>query len=303
MNIRDLDLNLLFVFEAIYSTGNISHAARQLELSQPAVSNALTRLRKQIDDPLFVREGNGVVPTSRAVTMIDPIREALQAITRSIGNQDDFDPATSKRQFRLIVADPLEQKVMPALLNSLPRGSNISFELLPPQFMNIEDALQSDKADLAVFLLPARRPELVCEALTLVDLVLIVRVGHPRIVGDKLTPQEIAGERFVTLNVEPGKLANSEKITLWQRLQQKAACRVHKVSSIPSIVASTDLVGLVPRLYAEHLATQLNLRIVDFPSPLSNQQFQLVWHQRTTLDKGDIWLRDTIRSEFSRQED
>ncbi|HEX7791439.1 MAG TPA: LysR family transcriptional regulator, partial [Afipia sp.] len=83
-NLRNIDLNLLIVFEAVFSTGNISHAARQLALSQPAVSNALTRLREHFDDPLFVRSGRGVKPTNRSLQMITPVREALQLIRRQL---------------------------------------------------------------------------------------------------------------------------------------------------------------------------------------------------------------------------
>ena len=123
MNIRDFDLNLLLVFEAKYSSGNISRAADNLDLSQPAVSNALSRLRKQLDDPLFVRSGNGVVPTIRADEIIDPVRNALSTLQQSIGTTAEFDPQTSKRHFRLLVADPLEQIVMSRLLQSIGNNS------------------------------------------------------------------------------------------------------------------------------------------------------------------------------------
>ena len=170
MNIRDLDLNLLFVFEAVYTTGNISKAARQLGLSQPAVSNALTRLRKQLDDQLFVREGNGVVPTARAESIIEPVRTALGTIQTGLGPVESFDPLKSKKHFRLIVADPLEPIILPELLKITEQNDQLTYELLPPQSVNIEEALLQNRIDLAIFLMPERIGEILSAPLFPVDL-------------------------------------------------------------------------------------------------------------------------------------
>jgi len=157
MNIRDIDLNLLVVFEAIFSAGNISKAAELSDISQPALSNALARLRKQLNDPLFVRKGNGVIPTARAEEMILPIREALAAIQRSIEPVAEFDPTTTERHFKLMIADPLEPIVVPALLQQQTgKRSNITYELQPPQAVNIEEALLSGTFELSTSSLSAR---------------------------------------------------------------------------------------------------------------------------------------------------
>jgi LysR family transcriptional regulator, transcriptional activator for leuABCD operon len=141
LNMRSLDLNLLVVFAGIYSAGNISHAARQLDMSQPAMSNALARLRKQLDDQLFVRAGNGVVPTPKADAIAGPIRDAIQSIQRTLGAPMAFDPATSERNFRIICADPMEPLVMPQLARAIQGEGSVSITLLPPQTVQIEDAI------------------------------------------------------------------------------------------------------------------------------------------------------------------
>lgn len=102
INFKNLDLNLLTVFEAIYSAGNISHAANHLAMSQPAVSNALTRLRDLVGDPLFVRANRGVAPTSKAEQMIGPVRDALALIRRQFDGGDHIDLATFHRRFRVL---------------------------------------------------------------------------------------------------------------------------------------------------------------------------------------------------------
>lgn len=300
MNIRDLDLNLLFVFEAIYTTGNISQAAKQLDVSQPAVSNALARLRKHLDDQLFVREGNGVAPTTRAETMIVPIRSALTTIKSSLEDHDAFDPATSKRHFRLIMADAFEPMLMPALLKHVDKEPDLTYELLPPQSVIVEDALKNNKLDLAVFLAPSRVSDLRAEPLIDLDLVVIARKNHPRISDGNLPPEPFLSERLVTLNLDSGKLANSEKLTFWQRTQHQIVCKVFKGSSIPNIVAQTDLIGIVPRIHAEHVAQHLDLQILTMPTPMSNQRLHLIWHERNDFDDANLWLRNRIKAAFSK---
>lgn len=297
MNIRDLDLNLLLVFEAIFATGNISKAAKQLDLSQPAMSNALARLRKQVDDPLFVRDGNGVIPTTRAENMIESVRVALGAIRQSMGDDVGFDPRTSKRHFRMIVADPLEGIIVPNLLTGITGDTQITFELLPPQLVQIEDALIQDKIDLAVFLMPARVPGLISEPLCPVNLVALARNKHPRIYRT-LTQQQLLLENHVVLTLAAGKLSNSEKLTFWHQLNLKAVCQVYKVSSIAQIVSKSDLVGLVPKIYADQIADTYRLQVLELDFPISNQHFQLIWHKRQEADEGHIWLRNKILNQF-----
>ena len=91
MNLRSMDLNLLLVFDAIYAERSVSRAAERLNLSQPAVSNALARLRESVGDPLFVREGKGMAPSPRAKTLRDPIRKALELLERGFRSDESFD--------------------------------------------------------------------------------------------------------------------------------------------------------------------------------------------------------------------
>lgn len=298
MNILKFDLNLLFVFEAIYTNRNISKAAKQLNLSQPATSNALSRLRKQLNDQLFIREGNGVAPTARSEAIIEPVRLALKTIEQGLGHPDKFDPQISKRHFRLIIADPLEPIVMPSLLENILRDTQITYELLPPQQINIESALLQDKVDLALFLMPSRFDGIVSKSLFPVDLVLIARKKHPRINGET-SQQQMMQENFVGLMLAPGKLHDSEKFTVWHKLQKRTICHVNKVSSITQTVAFSDLIGLVPKIYATHIAEHYDIQIIELDTPLSNQHFQLIWHKRNDANDAHIWLRKKILGVFS----
>lgn len=298
MNMRDLDLNLLVVFEAIYSAGSISRAADTLNLTQPALSNALARLRKQLDNPLFVRSGNGVVPTARADEIIEPIREALFAIDQSIRPKELFDPTVTKRHFRLIVADPLEQIVVGSLLRTIGHQSQISFELQPPQTTNLEQALLEGKADVALFLMPIRVAELNNTPICAMDLVLVARCDHPRVSAGS-PRDEVMQEGFVALALSPGKLENSDKVNILKRLRPRQVCQVSKVSSIAQLVSESDMVGLLPAIYARKVAARYGLEIISHPVPEIEQKFQLIWHRRFESDPGHIWLRDNIAKAVS----
>lgn len=293
MNMREIDLNLLLVFEAVYTTGSISRAAERLDLSQPALSNALARLRQQLDDRLFVRSGNGVVPTPRSEEIIGPVRQALETIRKGLSPETDFDPDTSERHFRLIVADPLECPVIAGIVSGLKQECRLGFELLPPQSIQIEEALLDLSADIAAFLLPARHKELNSQPLCPVDMVVVAREGHPRISG-KITLEQMQREQFVGLALAPGKLKNSEKLTVWQRLAQHSLVQVHRAGSIAQIVARTDMIGLVSSIHARQCASDYGLQIIQPPMPVSNQQFHIIWHKRFDEDPGHIWLRQRI---------
>jgi LysR family transcriptional regulator, transcriptional activator for leuABCD operon len=295
LNMRSLDLNLLVVFESIYSAGNISHAARQLDMSQPAMSNALARLRKQLDDQLFVRAGNGVVPTPKADAIAGPIRDAIQSIQRTLGAPLAFDPATSEHNFRLICADPMEPLVMPQLARAIQGEGSVSITLLPPQTVQIEEALYKGDIDAAIFIRPAHERDIVCDRLFGFSQVFLVREGHPALAGGPdIAALKACGQ--VILNLRAGALANSEKVKLGERVNARHVCLVNRIGSIPPIVAGSDLVGIVPDFYARMIAKQYGLRIVQPKRPLEGQQMFLIWHQKFVDDPAHIWLREVIQA-------
>jgi DNA-binding transcriptional LysR family regulator len=161
MNILDFDLNLLTVFDAVLAERSISRAAGRLDLSQPAVSNALARMRKATGDRLFVRLGNAMVPTPYAQGIADPIRQALTGIRIALGASQEFDPATSPRSFAIFLTDLGEAFFLPRLLARLNRiapGVHIRTLPMPPEAA--EDALRNGEVDLAIGNLPDFRRQL-----------------------------------------------------------------------------------------------------------------------------------------------
>jgi len=299
MNMRDIDLNLLVIFEAVYSTGNISRAATQLDMSQPAISNALRRLRDQLDDQLFVRKGNGVAPTARGTELAGPILQTIQLLKSTFAENEEFDPRTSTRVFRLLMADPLEPILLPPLLRQIETSGGISIEMVPPQAGQVEHLLNEDALDLAVFLPVPQSKSLMIEPLGVLDVVLIARKDHPK-AGKIPFPELVQSFGFAALNLSPAKLKNSEKVTVQQRFKKRDVVVVPRVSAIPQLLATTDLLAFVPKVYAQEVAPRYGLQLIDPPMPIGNQPMHMTWHRRNAEDQGLRWLRETISAAFPR---
>lgn len=293
VNLKDLDLKLLVVFEAIYSAGNISRAAEKLSMSQPAVSNLLARLRDLTGDPLFARGRRGVAPTMRAQAMISPVREALGLIGRQFGGSAEVDLATYRRTFRISVMDPLEPLLMPPLLDVIAErapGVTIEGVLARPEFS--QDVL-SGTVDLVCFAYPTTSPEITVVPIAPVDLVVVARSGHPRI-GKTLDAATFASLPFVAMSIELRALAQVDRELLVHGLKRRVIYSVPRIWSMPAIVAGSDLACMLPRKFAEYVARNYALALHEPPVKLAEQHTYMMWHARMDSDPGHKWLREAL---------
>lgn len=297
-NLRNIDLNLLIVFEAVFSTGNISHAARQLALSQPAVSNALTRLRDHFDDALFVRVGRGVKPTNRAMQMIAPVREALDLIRRQLDGGQSIDLATYKRKFRIVMVDTLEPLLMPPLLQEISEHAPlVSIESRPTWNASVSDGIVAGMLDLACHTFPISAPGLMISTICDCDHIVVARRDHPKI-GKTLDVKTFMSLGHIALIGELRGNANIDRDITSRGGIRKIVYEVNKVWSMPAIVGSTDLVCVLPRRFAELMAPLYGLAIYESPVPISEQSYHMIWHERNNDDPGHKWLRDALTRSF-----
>ena len=295
--LRNIDLNLLIVFETVYGTGNISHAAAQLSLTQPAVSNALTRLREHFNDPLFVRAGRGVKPTNRSEQMIEPVREALRLIRRQFDGENTLDLASYKRQFRIVVIDTLEPILIPPLLREInARAPHVSVETRPPSQTDVIGEIIAGTLDLACYTSIKSRPGLVIQTISPCDYVIVARRGHPEI-GKTLGLKTFLRLGHVALiNELRSQISVDQHITAGAG-QRRIVYIVNKIWSVPSIVGSSDLLAVLPRAFAELMAPIFGLAVYDAPIRISPQEVHhMVWHERNRDDPGHQWLRETLMS-------
>ena len=298
VNLRNVDLNLLIVFDAVYAAGNISHAARQLALSQPAVSNAMTRLREHFDDPLFVRDGRGVKPTNRSRQMIEPVREALRLIRQQFDGDRSIDLATYKRVFRIVIVDPLEPILMPPLLREISAHAPlVTVESRPPWNTKVADDIIAGTLDLACYTFPVSAPGLVFKTICAADYIIVARRGHPRIGGTLDAATFMSLDQVALINELRGH-SNIDRDITTRAGNRRIVYMVNKIWSMPAIVGSTDLVAVLPRRFAELMAPVFNLDIHESPVRISEQHFHLIWHEKNNDDPGHKWLREVLMSQF-----
>ncbi|MDF3031741.1 MAG: LysR family transcriptional regulator, partial [Moraxellaceae bacterium] len=201
MDIRKLDLNLLVVLEAIHAEGTLTRAAQRLHLSQPALSHALSRLREALDDPLFLRQGNRMVPTPRTQRLMGPLHEALGLIGEAVQEGARFDPANSKQEFRLGLRDVFEATTLPALLSQLAREApDVRLASVRADRREMEADLADGRLDVALDVLLPLSPggDIRRAPLSQDRLVVVARKQHPMLKRGKISlPDYLAASHLL----------------------------------------------------------------------------------------------------------
>jgi DNA-binding transcriptional LysR family regulator len=290
-NLKNVDLNLLVIFEAIYATSNISRAADRLGMSQPAVSNALARLRDLIGDPLFVRASQGVEPTIKARDIIRPVREALGVIGQQLSGTIDL--ATYKRIFRVIMVDALEPIIMPPVVRTLmAQAPNVRIECIQGD-AKFYEGITAGTIDLACFSFPVDTTDMIVKPICPADLVVISRRNHPAIAKplDLATLQSLTQ---IALGRELRGLTHVDKNLIARELPRRVGYMAAKIWSIPPMVERTDMIGILPRRFIEEISCNFALDIHEMPIELPEQFLYMMWHANSDLDAGHKWLRDSM---------
>jgi DNA-binding transcriptional LysR family regulator len=299
MNIAEFDLNLLVVFDAVLAESSISRAAERLDLSQPAVSNALARMRKATGDRLFVRLANAMVPTPYAQAIADPIRQALASIRVSLGASQEFDPATSQRSFAIYLTDLGEAYFLPRLLarfNRTAPGVRIHTRPMPPE--SAENALRTGEVDLAIGNLPDLGAGFFMQRLFRDRYVCVVRKGHP-VIGERITARQFAAASHAI--VTPGGWGHGiiERTLVAHGLEQRITLRMQNFLVLASIVATTDMVAIVPHSVGSQLSQHNDVKLLPLPIAIPAFDIRQCWQERFHDDKGNRWLRQQFAELFT----
>jgi len=298
MNITGSDLNLLLVFEALLSERSVTRASEKIGRSQPALSNALGRLRRQLRDPLFVRIGRTMVPTPRALDLAPDVAAALGHARRALGGPA-FHAGRSTRVFRLATTDEIEHRLFPPLLERLaavaPRVS-IASRRLRGLFEAPEDDLRSGAVDFAIGRLP--NPPSVESGLFLRRLhrdhfVCIARRRHPGI-GRRLDRARFLAAGHAAVFSPGGGPGLVDRLLAERGEKRNVVLSVPHFLSIPFVVAGTDLIATVPESVARAFEAPLGLRRFPCPIPLPAIDVNLVWHARAHEDAAHAWFRELV---------
>lgn len=297
VNLKHLDLNLLVVFDVVYSTRNISRAAEQLSLSQPAVSNALARLRDLIGDPLFVRARRGVEPTLKAHEIAQTVRDALAMIGQRLA-PERLDLSTYRRHFRIIMPDVFEPIMMPPVLRTISdHAPHVTIEGLSAFRTDYIKEIRDGTVDLAVHVAPPSAPDIESVLLGGTDVVLVARRGHPGVTG-ALDIATVRALCYVVLVPELRDLLSPAANLLAQGVQRREVYAANKLWALPAIIERTDLVGILPRWFHREIARNFDIVAHELPVKLPDQPCAMIWHARSRGDPGHAWLRENLMAAF-----
>ncbi|MES2246444.1 MAG: LysR family transcriptional regulator [Pseudomonadota bacterium] len=292
MHIDRLDLNLLRLFEAVYRLGSVSRAADALDLSQPAASQGLTRLRLALGDALFVRAGGRMRPTLRAERLASVVQPAVAAIQEELKDKEVFDPLRSKMSLRLHMSDIGEARLLPELMAALHREApGVRVQTAPLPHSEIADALETGSIHFALGFLPSvngtQKVELLSDRYAVV-----VRSGHPLAsrASRRATLQDLRRLEYVGVRSHSETLRILQQLGLDSRLVLTSA----HFLALPAIIARTDLAVLMPRAIALGFMDRKRYALLPAELPQSTFTVSLHWSGRFESDPAHQWMRQLV---------
>lgn len=301
MNKINFDLNLLRVFDAMMTERNVTRAARRVFLSQPATSHALTRLRGEIGDELFIRTGREMVPTAKALALAPTVRDMLERLT-DVLDGTTFDPKKSSMVFRISMVDMMEYLLAPMFAHLIQEEApHIHFAIQGYESSTYQQQLSVGLLDIAIGLSEPASPSIYSSKLAAFSPVGLVRKNHPLTLGgagvnefgqtprlktDLRTGVKQGFEYESSHAAGAGEAANSSAF--------EAIYRTAHFFAVPLLLASTDLLLVTSEVVAQLLCAQYPLITVPLPANHPPLEIHIFWHQRTHNDPAHRWMREKI---------
>lgn len=294
------DLNLLPVFLALMEERNVTRAAERLGITQPALSNALVRLRGMLQDPLFIRERYGMQPTQKAEALAPGIAAAVASLDELILGQQGFDPTKAERLITIAPNSYVEFVLVPAIVARLmERAPGIRLRLTPYGTDLAETGVISGATAMVLGRIVDPPDNLVVQHLMDESLACVVRADHPQ-VNKRMSRKQYEQLKHVNV-LPPGRLrAGLFQALERQGLRREVAVSVTHFLAIPEMVAVTDYCATLPSLICRHLASDPRLKVLSAPVDLGTFPVEMAWHVRYRHDPAHQWLRALI-SEVARE--
>ncbi len=296
MDLLDFDMNLLLTFDAIYRHQNLSAAAIELGLTQPAVSAALKRLRERFDNPLFVRTSHGMRPTPYADSMSVKITRALD-IVREVDQPDKFSPQTTTVNFRVYINDIGMLLMMPQVMTYLSEhapGARLSiFDLRPDEVI---PALDSGAIDLAVGYFLGMPNWAHQQVVRNTSYVCAVRGDHP-VIRNSLSLDQFVNAKHGMYWTSGSPHSAVEEALARLDLTRDVMLRLPRFSALPFFISQSDLIMTIPEDLGVGFSRMINIKLFKPPLKLPNFEIRQYWHERHHADPANKWLRNIIKRE------
>ncbi|UZE97155.1 LysR family transcriptional regulator [Alkalimarinus alittae] len=289
-----IDLNLFIVFDAIYTEGNLTRAASVLNLTQPAVSHSLARLRDHFDDPLFVRQSNKMLPTAVAKNVISDVREALHQLQVALQQSRQFDPSTAQKRYAISVHDSLEASYLPYLMEHINKEApSVDLTSTRVRRSELENKLASGDIDFAIDILLPVSDNICHTQLENDQLVVVAAKNHPAL-SNTLDLDHYLEQKHVLVSSRvsgPGM----EDFELGRLgVQRQVGLRCQHFFSACRVVESSNMLLTMPETAAKMFSKVLDIALYSLPVELPGIDVHLYWHVNVDKDPANRWLRNKI---------
>jgi DNA-binding transcriptional LysR family regulator len=305
VNLRTFDLNLLKVFDIVMSERSLTRAALLLALTQPAVSNALRRLREALGDELLVRKGRTLEPTPRGLELWPAVRDALQLLQNSL-SPSVFDPATAKNAFVLTMADATAAELMPGMVEVITRDApSVTLRVVPLTTRDPRQLLDQGHVDLAIGHFPAVLADLTARAqsgeavsylhhrLFAGDYVCVMRKGHA-LASEPLTLDNYCAARHMLVSFSGRAFGFIDEALSVLNRTRPVVLTVNQFFTAGKVVAHSDLLTVLPRHFVKVTGFEDQLVQRELPLAVPAIQVDALWHQRQEGSSAHAWLRSQV---------
>lgn len=305
MNFLTLDLNLLRVFDAVMTEQNLTRAANRLAMTQPAVSNALRRLRDALNDELLIRTAHGVKPTPRAETLWPAVRRALAELEEAVMPDQEFDVSKAQQTFRMAMADATAALWLPSLVRSIEREApGIKVRMMPLTTREPRPMLLRGDIDLAVGFFPGVVAQLAGGQGTMVSpirheqlysgqYVCVMRKDHP-LAKSELTVDAYCSANHLLVSFSGRAHGLVDEALAQMGRERRILLTVNQFFTAGRVVATSDLVTVLPRHLVASTGMTGALITKELPFSLPQVHIDMLWHERDTRNPAHTWLREHI---------
>jgi DNA-binding transcriptional LysR family regulator len=302
MELHEMDLNLLVVFNELLTQRRVSKVAESLGISQPAVSNSLAKLRRLLGDELFLRTAKGMEPTPFADQLAESVSYALAMIHSGLNQRTSFVPETAQRAFTIGITDVGEIYFLPALVERLRRDApGVTVSTVRNTAVNLRDELESGKVDLAIGLLPQLKAGFFQRRLFKQGYVCLMRRGH-RLDKARMSLADFsAAEHLLVVSAGTGH-GKVDELLQRSGITRKVRLTVPHYVSVGHILQGSDLIATVPQRLAERLLKPFGLVQVAHPATIPDVAINVFWHAKYHRAPANQWLRSVVFDLFADDE-
>lgn len=294
MKIHTFDLNLLVVFKALFDEKNVTKASKKIGITQPAMSNALNRLRYLVKDDLFIRGPKGMRPTPRAIELSLPIRVALSNIELSLASPT-FDSKKARKLFRLSISDDVAPLILPNLVTEMQETSpNSELCVRSEQGSEAIKLLDNNEIDFAIGRFETIPSRFGSKELFQEFYVCLMNINHPLANEKKLSMDQYLASKHLRVAPMEAQISPIDRALSQLNLERIIAVRIDLITMSPYVINNSDLILTLPSKTANRIAKSENFKILELPLELEKRLTKLIWHKELTNHPAYDWIKDKI---------